>query len=569
MLWSAAISLKGSCMHRRFLLVIFAAILVLAPFRVALAEDEAQPDDRSLLKLLPAETMLAIETDRSAIRAMNSLSGTSAALVWLKMSLTPPEEETGVIEAFEAVPVDGRICIGVYMGGNEAVMQIMARINGDPANALAELVESLQPVPTAESINGQEVFTWTPYGRKRFHLGIIGDIMFATSHPTGVVNIKAMSDGIRADSFIITPAYQALPPVENGFVARAAFDIATLAGLLPPFRAVFDGLGLAEAQNATWILNSRNGTLEETIRVNTLSPVDSPAFEFTGGLPIPIENSAIPDTAIAAVRLAVSPAQLWAWVRDSQDTLGPIGSGLERAVTRLLVEKMGIADPIELFSCLDSRLEFFFDHPEGALLPDFVGAWSLHDADGMGQLLDLMGANGGMESVTVGNSLFYMIPAHSMPRDFPWGLALGVHDQKFVVTSNVAVAVDALKRAAAKPLVGEKKWADAMAGLPTRRSIELMIDGRAFTGLFNLLRVVPNRFQRALLPAGPAIANIPGLAIGVGGAERHLGISTRGPMPPVAAFLTVALVDFVKAATPAGALEQRAQNPIEDRKSVV
>ncbi|MDZ7815605.1 MAG: hypothetical protein U5N86_06275 [Planctomycetota bacterium] len=517
-------------MSRNLSVIILIAFLFACFSLSAVAEDEPQPPQqpKSAVDVLPFDTLIAIEFDMNKIRAVSKDKPLSVINTFFRRIMLAELRKDTLPEIFDRLwnlPYVSRSAFGFVMpGAGEPQPVLVMRVSGSAERALQELFAGSDWAVNRTDM--ADLPTWNlaaSQGRIKFCAA--GEYIL-TGRTEAIMAVKTTIDNPEMQSFGDSEAWNSLEPRDDETLARGVLDIMTITGLVQPVKQMLSAFGIGDATTLAATLKYSGGQFVESFKLNSFAQFTTPAFELAGTGPVPTENSAIPDTAVLAARMSLNFSQMWQWIANAVPAL-PGGAEFTSLADPSSLEPVGALDPQDFCTALGTRVEFFADYPEGAVLPDYCVSVDLRDPASIETLLGVFATNTGMIPVEREGVSAFVVAQSDLHRDFPWGVALFVRDGRLVLCSNLDAAIAALDRAKTAKLVDTQKFKSN--SMPSRRSLELFIDGKAFTALGNLLRAaMPG--QKALYPAGDKLADMPHTFISLGGDEQHLELSSSGTM---------------------------------------
>ena len=544
-------------MKKLIVLSLTLMLLISMTYTSGVAEEVEVEPARTSISLLPANSIIAIEANMDKLNSMGNCKPLMLVTDYIGKYWGALQGESLGLEAIEnlsKIPFTGTACFGLVIAGRGVNGVFCAEVNGDAESELKNLFKGTQWEEANSDIAGVPV-RYLEYCRSpKFYMAVLDNFIVLSEREAGVeACINAYNMDVQ-ETYVGNPMWKKSGTWDNNTVMKGILDFSVILQAQPAAALFFVTLGAQDPTCVIYRLTEENGRFDEKVRMECLAPLNTPAFDLAGTGTIPEENSAIPDTAIVAVRLNASYNILWQWLIESAPALGMARHGKMEEADQFIAGLFGLPETLDLLAMFSHRVEAFFDYPEGTILPDYVISIDIKDPQTMDISLPTFAKNLNFSEVKSSKGRFYAVDQRELDSDFPWGLALGMYNSKLILTSNVNAATDAIDRAKVSPLVASQKFKAVMDSKPKKRSLDIFIAGKAFSGLLNLLRVVQRKTPKAEFPAGTAISNLADCGFVLTGGENSLEIISSGSATPMTFVMTIPVIDkmfrFIRSSSP-------------------
>ncbi len=520
-------------MKKSLLALLFALLLALA-FGGQARTEEVAPDEPQLGDFFLDETIALFEFDTAALRtALNApvISHSIGLIFDAVKSNQRISEAHDIVERIAGLPFLGKGYFALLLSDNQARPIVAFQVEGSADESLERLFEGLVFYPTRKP-TGETVVRTLTTDRTAIHFVAYKNIVFV-SQDGAALRIFAKAFPVpKGNKFTASRIWQSAIADSPNAVVRGALDFRNFTRRMPALGLVYPMFGVQDAIGVTYSLSANGASFAENIKLVAAAPITSPLTELAGKGEIRADDSAIPDSAIAAARLNLDKGAIFEWFVNMFPQLGGRNNRIVNQIYSFFKDVLGFPDPLEFFALFDNRIEAFLDMPRGGLIPEFVISLDLTDANRAGVMLAAFEQQMNLPSGECEGVKFAYIPRKWLRMDF-WGVCWGIVGNKLIVTSSASSALSALRRAKVSPLLKTDLYSNAMKPFVQSRGVEVFVDPAVLSMCANVLRNISRSESRPLIPTIGIDPQLDAVCAVVTGEERSFTISSRGLVTPL------------------------------------
>ena len=279
-------------MKKIFTLALMFVMLFSLVYSPGIAEEQDVPAKRSVLSVLPMDSFIVVEGKIDKLKTLDDCKSVNLTIQYINKfwsSYYPDSVGLNVLKALPETAFTGTACFGVFPVEKRMRAVVCAEIAGDAQAALATMFSDEFWGQNRGEIDGFPVMTIDYTRWSKLYIAVLDNLVVLSDKRDALVECISTYNQEPQNTYEGNPIWSKTEAWGENTVARGILDFSLILREEPAAALVFMSLGCQDPLYVSYRLDETGGRLEETVQMECLDELKTPALDLTGrafqGLP--------------------------------------------------------------------------------------------------------------------------------------------------------------------------------------------------------------------------------------------------------------------------------------------